>query len=150
MFEKTKHAELLLEYGANPSILNEEGLNPLQVLPRDAVRSTKLYFKKMFEVIIMSRLFFCCIFHICGVFRMHIARSLQQSRRRSAVLRKHTVGRPGTSNNILRGVVIFIKSVQSFLQYMMISIVTYNNKTTHAIRMNIQLELLINFILIPK
>jgi hypothetical protein len=50
MFEKTKHAELLLEFGANPSIFNGEGMNPLELLPRDAVRSTKLYFKKMFEV----------------------------------------------------------------------------------------------------
>lgn len=49
IFEKTKHAEMLLEYGANPSILNDEGMNPLQLLPKDAVRSTKLYFKRMFE-----------------------------------------------------------------------------------------------------
>jgi hypothetical protein len=50
MLEKSKHAELLLEYGANPSMLNEAGQSALQLLPRDSVRSTKLYFKRMFEV----------------------------------------------------------------------------------------------------
>lgn len=50
MLEKTKHAELLLEYGAQPDARNVHGKVPLQLLPGDAVRSTKLYFKKMFEV----------------------------------------------------------------------------------------------------
>jgi len=50
MLEKTKHAELLLEYGAQPDARNVHGKVPLQLLPVDAVRSTKLYFKKMFEV----------------------------------------------------------------------------------------------------
>jgi hypothetical protein len=49
MLEKTKHMELLLEYGANPSAINQHGQTPLQLLPLDAVRSTKLYFKKSFE-----------------------------------------------------------------------------------------------------
>lgn len=54
MLEKTKHAELLLEYGANPAMLNEAGQSALQLLPRDSVRSTKLYFKRMFEVMNFS------------------------------------------------------------------------------------------------
>lgn len=41
--------ELLLEYGANPAAVNQHGQYPLQLLPADAVRSTKLYFKKSFE-----------------------------------------------------------------------------------------------------
>jgi len=48
-FEKSKHAEMLLEYGAIPDARNEHGQVPLQLLPLDAVRSTKLYFKRMFE-----------------------------------------------------------------------------------------------------
>jgi ankyrin repeat protein len=50
LLEKTKQAELLLEYGARPDARNEHGQVPLQLLPYDAVRSTKLFFKKMFEV----------------------------------------------------------------------------------------------------
>lgn len=69
MFEKTKHAELLLEYGANPAILNEYGMNPLQLLPKDATRSTKLYFKKMFEVSIYRTHFY----YICDDFLWIIA-----------------------------------------------------------------------------
>lgn len=49
MMEKTKHAELLLEYSANPFATNQYGQNPFQVIPVDAVRSTKLFFKKMFD-----------------------------------------------------------------------------------------------------
>ena len=49
LLEKQKHTELLLEYGADPMAVNEYGQYPLQLLPRDAVRSTKLYFKRMFE-----------------------------------------------------------------------------------------------------
>jgi ankyrin repeat protein len=50
MLERTKHAEMLLEYGANPGATNEHGQTPLMLLPKDAVRSTKLYFKRMFDV----------------------------------------------------------------------------------------------------
>lgn len=50
MLEKSKHAELLLEYGAVPNVRNEHGQSPLDLLPRDAVRSTKLHFKRIFEV----------------------------------------------------------------------------------------------------
>ena len=53
LLEKTKHAELLLEYGALPNAVNEYGKSPLQLVPHDAVRSTKLFFKKMFEVIML-------------------------------------------------------------------------------------------------
>lgn len=49
MLEKTKAAELLLSYGAVPHAVNEYNQVPLQLLPADAVRSTKLFFKKMFE-----------------------------------------------------------------------------------------------------
>ena len=50
MMEKTKHAELLLEFDANAFAKNEHGQTPQDLIPRDAVRSTKLFFKKMFEV----------------------------------------------------------------------------------------------------
>lgn len=50
LFERTKHAELLLEYGAQPEARNEHGQRPLDLVPRDAVRSTKLYFKRIFDV----------------------------------------------------------------------------------------------------
>lgn len=50
MLEKGKHAALLLEYGAVPDARNEHGQTPLDLLPRDAVRSTKLSFKRMFDV----------------------------------------------------------------------------------------------------
>lgn len=49
LMEKQKHTELLLEYGADVMAVNEYGQYALQLLPRDAVRSTKLYFKRMFE-----------------------------------------------------------------------------------------------------
>jgi len=49
MLEKTKHVELLLAYDANPDAVNEHGKTPLDLLPRDAVPSTKLYMKRMFE-----------------------------------------------------------------------------------------------------
>lgn len=49
MFEKAKHAEALLQYGANILAVNQHGQRPLDLLPKDAVMSTKLYFKKIFE-----------------------------------------------------------------------------------------------------
>lgn len=49
LLEKDKVAEILIEHGANPLMVNEFGQTPLQVLPSDAVRSTKLYLKKIFE-----------------------------------------------------------------------------------------------------
>jgi hypothetical protein len=49
LMEKQKHTELLLEFGADVMAVNEYGQYPLQLLPRDSVRSTKLYFKRMFE-----------------------------------------------------------------------------------------------------
>jgi ankyrin repeat protein len=49
LLAKQKHTELLLEYGANPFAENQFGQTPLQLLPVDEVRSTKLYFKKIFE-----------------------------------------------------------------------------------------------------
>lgn len=58
MLEKTKLAELLLEYGARPDAKNEHGQVPLQLLPADAVRSSKLFFKKMFEVCFVLSLSF--------------------------------------------------------------------------------------------
>jgi hypothetical protein len=74
MFEKTKHAELLLEYGANPSLLNEDGHTPLHLLPRDAVRSTKLYFKKMFEVLL-----FICYCYQTADFLRDVCRIIQDA-----------------------------------------------------------------------
>ena len=73
MLEKPKHAELLLMYGANPYVRNEFGMHrklsiflivnidntklfiiwwptALELVPKDAVRSTKLHFKKIFDV----------------------------------------------------------------------------------------------------
>jgi ankyrin repeat protein len=50
LLEQVKHAELLLEYGADVTKVNSAGQYPLQMLPRDAVRSTKLYLKRLFEV----------------------------------------------------------------------------------------------------
>ena len=47
--EKPKHADTLLEYGANPYTKNEHGLNPFQLIPKDAVRSTKLHFQRIFQ-----------------------------------------------------------------------------------------------------
>lgn len=49
MLEKVKHTGILLEYGALPNIPNAHGQYPLQLVPRDAVRSTKMMFKQMFE-----------------------------------------------------------------------------------------------------
>ena len=49
MLEKPRHAELLLTYGADPFKINEYNMQPLQLVPADAVRSTKLHFKKLFE-----------------------------------------------------------------------------------------------------
>ena len=47
--EKYKHAEALLDYGANPYAINEHGENPFQMIPKDAVRSTKLTFQRIFQ-----------------------------------------------------------------------------------------------------
>jgi ankyrin repeat protein len=49
MLEKTKHTELLLEYGADVTVMNGNGLHPLQLVPKDAVHSTKLYLKRIFQ-----------------------------------------------------------------------------------------------------
>ncbi|KAJ1431981.1 ankyrin repeat-containing domain protein [Ochromonadaceae sp. CCMP2298] len=47
--EKLKHIEELLTYGADPDALNEHGQIALQLIPNDAVRSTKLYVQRLFE-----------------------------------------------------------------------------------------------------
>ncbi len=47
--EKLKHAEALLEYGANPYATNEHGQNPFQLIPESTVPSSKLYFQKIFH-----------------------------------------------------------------------------------------------------
>lgn len=48
MLEKVSHAELLLEYGANISAVNEFGKKPLDLVPKDAVPSVRMAFKRMF------------------------------------------------------------------------------------------------------
>lgn len=50
LLEKPQHAKLLLEYGAKPFVLNEYGMTPSQLIPRDVTISNKLAFKKLFEV----------------------------------------------------------------------------------------------------
>ena len=50
MLEKPKHAEILLQYGANPFAVNTYGNTPLQLLPTSAVPSVRNAFKKIFEV----------------------------------------------------------------------------------------------------
>lgn len=50
LLEKRKAAELLLKFGADPLAINKYGQVPLQMLPATGPQSTKLYFKKMFEV----------------------------------------------------------------------------------------------------
>jgi hypothetical protein len=47
--EKQKHSELLLQYGANPYAVNEFGAQPLQLVPKDASRQTRLFFRKIFD-----------------------------------------------------------------------------------------------------
>lgn len=49
MLEMIKHVELLIEYGADVTIQNAAGQYPLQLLPSNAVRSTKVYLKRLFE-----------------------------------------------------------------------------------------------------
>lgn len=49
MLEKTKAAELLLEFGANPLSRNEHGQTPLQMVPPDALRTSRLQLKSIFE-----------------------------------------------------------------------------------------------------
>jgi hypothetical protein len=64
LLERTKHAELLLEYGALPDARNEHGQRPLDLLPRDAVRSTKLYFKRIFDVRTAPH---CVVSYVCAL-----------------------------------------------------------------------------------
>lgn len=49
MLEKPKHAQLLLEFGANPYAKNEHGMIPYKLVPRDAVPSARLQYKTMFQ-----------------------------------------------------------------------------------------------------
>ena len=46
---KLEHAEMLLEYGASPMQLNDAGLHPLQMVPKDSTRTQKIRFKHMFD-----------------------------------------------------------------------------------------------------
>jgi len=47
--EKLKHAEALLEYGANPFATNQHGQNPFQLIPVNMLKSSKLAFQKIFQ-----------------------------------------------------------------------------------------------------
>ena len=47
--EKLKHVELLLEFGANPLAFNMYGQAPLHLLPKDALKSTRMYIVKLFK-----------------------------------------------------------------------------------------------------
>ena len=47
--EKEKHADLLLQYGANPIAPNKFGIKPIDLLPRDSTPSNKISFKRMFQ-----------------------------------------------------------------------------------------------------
>lgn len=49
LFERKAHAELLLQYGADPNAVNANGMTPLQLLPKDVSRRTKLQYKSMLE-----------------------------------------------------------------------------------------------------
>jgi len=49
LLEKNKHAELLLQYGAEPDARNEHGKTPMQLIPPSTVPSTKIAFKKAFD-----------------------------------------------------------------------------------------------------
>jgi ankyrin repeat protein len=49
MLEKVRHAELLLEYGADPLAKNKHGQMPLQMVPTNALRTTKIQLKTTFE-----------------------------------------------------------------------------------------------------
>ena len=49
MWERIKHADLLLQYGADPEATNEHGVTPVQMLPRGLTRSVKFEFKEMFD-----------------------------------------------------------------------------------------------------
>jgi len=53
--EQIKHAEMLLEYGADPMAMNGNGLTPLQMLPSDAVRSNKMRLASAFRDAIQKR-----------------------------------------------------------------------------------------------
>jgi ankyrin repeat protein len=50
LLEKSDHVEVLLDAGADPDILNQYGLTPLEMLPSQALPSTKTYYKRLFEV----------------------------------------------------------------------------------------------------
>jgi hypothetical protein len=47
-FANRAHAELLLEYGANPFLTNEYGQDAFRMLPKDMTPSTKVFFKRIF------------------------------------------------------------------------------------------------------
>lgn len=49
LLEKTKHIEILLEHGADPTAQNQHHQTPLQLLPNDAVRSTKVKLLQLFQ-----------------------------------------------------------------------------------------------------
>lgn len=49
MLEKVKHAEILLEYGANPFLSNEYGQTPFKMIPPDTVPSIRRQYQSIFE-----------------------------------------------------------------------------------------------------
>ena len=70
LFQKDKHVEALLKYDANPFALNEHGQKPLDLLPKDVIKSTRVNFKSLFEVNnYKTRMNYSCIY-ICLFIRL--------------------------------------------------------------------------------
>lgn len=54
LLEKEKHAAMLMKYNANPFLLNQYGQRPYDMIPKDAVASTRRLFRQIFQVRCLS------------------------------------------------------------------------------------------------